>query len=105
VSGYKQFVQDITGVSANNTVQYLCFTPLVNGFTPPDCRTGSFTDIDLNAQYNINQHLAVWLGIDNVADIPPPVNTINYAGINYNPTFTQAGIVGRFFRLGVRFRM
>ncbi len=105
VSGYKEYGQDITGVSPTNTVQYLCLATLVDGFTPPDCRVGSFTDIDLNAQYSINQNLAVWLGIDNIADIPPPVDTPNYAGINYNPTYSQAGIVGRFFRLGVRYKM
>lgn len=106
VSGYKQYGQDLFGVSGTGTVQYLCLPGVVGqGFTPPDCRTGSFTDIDLNAQYSINEHLAVWLGIDNLADIPPPVNTPNYAGINYNPTYTQAGIVGRFFRLGVRYKM
>lgn len=104
-SGYKEYGQDIAGVSATNTVQYVCLTAIFQGFTPPDCRTGSFTDIDLNVQYSLNQNIAVWLGIDNVADIPPPVNTANYAGANYNPTYSQAGIVGRFFRLGFRYKM
>ena len=30
-----------------------------------------------------------------------PINPANYAAVNYNPTYTQAGAVGRFFRAGV----
>jgi iron complex outermembrane receptor protein len=26
---------------------------------------------------------------------------LNYAGVNYNPTYNQAGIIGRFFKIGV----
>jgi iron complex outermembrane recepter protein len=98
VSGYKQYGQDVE--------PYVCLTDVVGeGFTPPDCRVGSFTDIDLMTQYNITPGLAVSFGIDNVADIPPPVDASNYAGNDYNPTYTQAGIVGRFFRLGLHYKM
>ena len=39
----------------------------------------------------------------NLLDALPPINPANYAGggANYNPTYTQSGIVGRFFRVGV----
>jgi iron complex outermembrane receptor protein len=43
--------------------------------------------------------------IENLADKLPPVNTPNYAGVNYNPTYSQAGYVGRFFRVGVHYKM
>jgi iron complex outermembrane receptor protein len=47
----------------------------------------------------------VTAAIQNLFDIKPPYDPANYAGDNYNPTFSQAGIVGRFFRLGVHYRL
>ena len=49
--------------------------------------------------------LEVFADVLNVFDTNPPLDPINYAGVNYNPTFTQAGIVGRFFKVGVRVKL
>lgn len=99
VSGYKEFGDDILPL-------YSCITAdFGQGFTPPGCRVGSFTDIDLTASYQLTDHFSVSGAILNVADIPPPVDTANYAGVNYNPTYSQAGIIGRFFRFGVHYKM
>lgn len=38
-------------------------------------------------------------------DRKPPLDPINYAALNYNPTYGYSGIVGRFFNLGVKVRM
>jgi iron complex outermembrane receptor protein len=40
----------------------------------------------------------------NLFDKLPPIDPADYAGVNYNPTYAQAGIVGRFFRLGAAYR-
>jgi iron complex outermembrane receptor protein len=42
--------------------------------------------------------------VTNVLDRLPPINAADYAGINYNPTYAQAGIIGRFFKLGVGYK-
>jgi iron complex outermembrane receptor protein len=34
----------------------------------------------------------------------PPIDPADYAGINYNPTYAQSGIVGRFFKLGAAYK-
>ena len=39
--------------------------------------------------------------MENLFDRKPPFDPIDYAGLNYNPTYAQAGIIGRFFKLGV----
>jgi iron complex outermembrane recepter protein len=100
VSGYKEYGEDIFGPS-----QGTCSTVYTVGFTPPDCRVASFTDVDLTGAYNISDHLQVSFAVENLLDRPPPFDPLTYAGINYNPTYTQAGIVGRFFRLGFHYKV
>jgi iron complex outermembrane receptor protein len=68
---------------------------------PSNCRTPSFTYVDLTGAYHFNSHLEIFGGIDNLFDRKPPFDPLDYAGLNYNPTYAQAGIVGRFFNLGV----
>ena len=80
-----------------------CFS--TNGATnapvPPNCRMPSFTDVDLNGTYHLTDHVVLSAGISNLFDRKPPFDPINYAGINYNPTYAQAGLIGRFFKVGV----
>ena len=47
--------------------------------------------------------MALRIASINATPRAPPINPANYAGggANYNPTYTQSGIVGRFFRIGV----
>lgn len=35
----------------------------------------------------------------------PAFDPINYAAVNDNPTYGQAGIVGRFFNVGVKMKL
>ena len=46
------------------------------------------------------------MNVINVFDASAPLNPANYAGAaaNYNPTWTQTGIVGRYFRAGANFK-
>jgi iron complex outermembrane receptor protein len=103
-SGYKMYGQDLFGVSSAGAVQYICLTNIINGYNAPNCRTASFTDTDLTGSYDITDHWQISAAIMNVLDARPPFNPPNYGGINYNPTYSQAGIVGRFFRLGAHFK-
>jgi iron complex outermembrane recepter protein len=103
-SGYKMYGQDLFGVGSGNSVQYLCLPGLIDGFTPRDCRVASFTDVDLTGAYDISSNWQLSFAIQNLLDRLPPFDPPTYAGINYNPTYSQAGIVGRFFRVGVHFK-
>jgi iron complex outermembrane receptor protein len=100
---YKMYGQDLFGIGANSQVRYLCLTTIINGVgNSGNCRTGSFADLLLAGGYQLNAQLQLIGSIDNALDKRPPVNLPSYAGVNYNPAYSQAGIVGRFFRVGVR---
>jgi iron complex outermembrane recepter protein len=68
------------------------------------CHVASFIDIDLTGIYKVNDHLTTSLTVENLLDRLPPIDPADYAAQNYNPTYAQAGIVGRFFKIGVSYR-
>jgi iron complex outermembrane receptor protein len=92
VSGFAQ-----TGVDATGDPN-ACLS-----FSVP-CHVASFTDFDLTGIYHVNDHLTASFSVLNLFDKLPPVDPADYAGINYNPTYAQAGIVGRFFKLGAAYK-
>jgi len=92
VSSMFEDAADITGGS-------FCISNL-----PGNCTAGDFWDVDMNANYKLTKNIDVFLNVYNVGDTLPPVDQINYAGINYNPTYAQAGIIGRAFKVGVHFK-
>lgn len=71
---------------------------------PPNCRTPSFTYVDLTGLYRYRENITVSIGVQNLLDRKPPFDPIAFGGINYSVAYAQAGIVGRFFRLGVDIR-
>jgi iron complex outermembrane receptor protein len=83
-------------------IQAGCFStgPTGENF-PANCRASSFTDVDLTGSYRVNDHIELSAAVENLFDRSPPFDPIDYAGLNYNPTYAQAGIVGRFFKIGV----
>jgi len=86
-----------TGVDATGS-------PNICLYTISFCHVASFIDIDLTALYKVNDHLTTSLTVANLMDRLPPINPADYAGVNYNPTYAQAGIIGRFFKLGVGYK-
>jgi len=63
-----------------------------------------FWDFNLHASYDVTDQLRVYGNMLNAFNTPPPLEPAQYGGVNYNPAAYQAGIVGRFFQLGVRFK-
>jgi iron complex outermembrane recepter protein len=74
---------------------------------PLNCHVGQFYDFDLTASYEINDHISITGSVMNAFDRKPPLDQADYAGAgaNYNPTWAQAGLVGRFFNLGVKLKL
>ena len=70
-----------------------------------NCRVGSFTYANVTASYQLSPQWQIYGTIENVADKLPPVDTPSYNAVNYNATYSQAGIVGRFFRVGFKFAL
>ena len=95
-SGMDNYAEDV-GVGPGS-----CLTVL-----PLSCRVGSFTDFDLTGSYAITDHLDITASVMNAFDRKPPLDPADYAGAgaNYNPTYAQSGLVGRFYNLGVKFKM
>jgi iron complex outermembrane receptor protein len=72
---------------------------------PPSCHVGAWTQFDLTGNYDFNDHFSVYASILNAFDRRAPFDPANYAGINYNPTWSQMGMVGRFYTVGVKYKM
>ena len=70
----------------------------------PHCYIASFTYADLYGQYHVNEHWQLNGTVTNVTNRIAPLNTITYGGFNYNPSLDQAGAVGRFYEVAVRYR-
>lgn len=68
------------------------------------CHTKDFVDFDLTGAYDLNDHTTVYADVLNLFDVGPMFNPANYAAVNWNPTYSQAGAVGRYFRVGVRLK-
>ncbi|HWU15033.1 MAG TPA: TonB-dependent receptor, partial [Caulobacter sp.] len=69
-----------------------------------NCRVKSFTTVDLTGAYDVTEKATVYADVMNLFDTGPMFNPANYAGVNWNPTYSQSGIVGRYFRVGVRLK-
>lgn len=95
VSGEKEIGLDSSGTD--------CLYPGEDGVSGlyGRCAFGDFWTMDLNTSYQLYSNVKVFFGIDNLFDAKPPINAANYAGNNWNPTYHQSGIVGRYFSFGV----
>jgi iron complex outermembrane receptor protein len=102
VSGLYMSAPDVTGPGTEN----VCFstaTPTAANL-PASCRKPSFTYMDATADYDFTDNFSMSAVMENVFDRKAPLDQIDYAGVNYNPTYDQAGVVGRFFRLGLKYK-
>lgn len=73
---------------------------LSDGTTP--CDVDSYLTFDLGARANLNENVTLYLNVLNVADEMPPVDIITYGATHYNAVQGGNGILGRYFRAGVR---
>ena len=99
VGAYQEYGLDVLGPG-------VCITTAF-GFAAnaANCRVGSFTYGNVTASYQLSGQWQIYGTVENVADKLPPVDTPSYNAVNYNATYSQAGIIGRFFRLGFRFTL
>ena len=68
---------------------------------PSGCKIKSFTTVDLNARYKLNDKTEIFGGIQNLFNKKPPLDPITYGAVSYNP-LDYRGAVGRFYSVGVR---
>ncbi len=111
VSGYKSTAEDQGGAGSQDDCAKGIVTtspPLGNaktyadGVTPITCNVKSFLDVDMTASYKINDNFTFYTNVLNVLNVKAPYDPTTYGGFQYNPAFANAGIIGRFIRIGVR---
>ena len=75
---------------------------LSNGIQP--CRINDYFTWDVNTTVHVRDDTTLFFTIKNVLDNMPPVDTVGTYGItNYNAVVAGDGIIGRDFKLGVKF--
>ena len=98
VSGYKTIAVDAVGHDATT-----CGDSLY-GAGEKFCHAHGFFSMDLVGEVKVNDRFSFYVNVINALDARAPLNPDNYAATNYNPTWSQSGIVGRFFRAGANFK-
>jgi iron complex outermembrane recepter protein len=104
VTGTFYYTSAITMTAPDNGEGCISVDDNGNPF-PPSCHVASFTTFDLTGSYDFNDHFALTASILNAFNREAPFDPSNYAGNNYNPTWAQAGMVGRFYTVGVKYKM
>ena len=98
-SGFRETADDATGPGTSGD----CANEIYNG-DPAFCHVRRFIDVDLVGNVKVSDRFSFYVNIVNAFDAKAPLNPANYAGLNYNPTYHQVGLTGRYFRAGAHFR-
>ena len=61
-------------------------------------------DQNVTGQINVGKAFTFYANILNLFDAKPALDTVTYGGYLYNPVVSEAGIIGRAFRVGGRFK-
>jgi iron complex outermembrane receptor protein len=66
------------------------------------CRVKSYITFDMNAQAKINDKFTIYATVQNLFDRMPSIDTVTYGAHGYNPIQGGEGILGRYFKVGVK---
>lgn len=69
------------------------------------CRAKSFTDVDWTIRYQLNDQIQLNGTIRNLFNTTPPINPLGGGPAMNDGSLDQMGLVGRFFELGVKYKM
>jgi iron complex outermembrane receptor protein len=101
--GYDLASIDYGGVKGDCTASIGASVVTYQDGTPVQCIGEETWNVDLTANYEINDHATVYLNVLNVLGIDPPFDpSAAYSIFQYNPTWAQSNIVGRYFRIGAK---
>ena len=68
------------------------------------CHIKRFIYTDAHLAYDIGDKFEFYVDIGNITNAKAPIAPTAYSGINYLPTWHSAGVIGRTFRAGARFK-
>jgi iron complex outermembrane receptor protein len=71
------------------------------------CKVASFTSVNLVLTYKVGHHVTFSFDMDNLFDEKAPLDPETYGGefTPYNPSLDEDGVIGRYFRFGVDYKM
>jgi len=98
-SGYAGYAADYAGLGCANAIGVAS-----DGTTAEMCHVKKFIDVDMTVNYQVNDKFSVYTNVLNIFDARAPFDPNTYGGVNYNPAFAEAGVIGRFFKVGVNFK-
>jgi iron complex outermembrane receptor protein len=94
-SGYRSTAEDQNGAGTGGD----CTTAL---YDPAFCRTRRYIQLDLVGSLKAGKNFTFYVNVINALNARPPFNPANYSAVNYNPTYSYGGIIGRMFRAGAK---
>ena len=79
----------------------------VNSSNSQYCKVASFTSANLVLSYKVSHNVTLLFNMDNVFDAKAPLDPETYGGefTPYNPSLDEDGVIGRYFRFGVDYKM
>jgi iron complex outermembrane receptor protein len=71
------------------------------------CKVAAFTSFNLVLSYKVWRNVSVNFSVDNLFDAKAPLDAETYGGefTPYNPSLDEDGVIGRYFRIGVDYKM
>jgi len=108
-SGYKGYADDNSG-GGSTCADAIAGSYLYTGDVsrsrggPLHCTTGHFLDVDLTGSIKVAEGSSFYFNIVNLFDVKAPFDPNTYGGNNYNPAWSSAGVLGRYFRIGATFK-
>lgn len=111
VSRIKQVAADEEAPGADGKIDLSCAAAAGDLYSYPSdaalnnyCYVRRFIYADLNAQVKVNEDFTFYVNVGNFTNERAPVATSSYSGTNYLPTWHYAGVIGRTFSAGARFK-
>ena len=99
--GYSETAED-NGDTANQCGPGATPTLYRDNLTPALCHTADFWDLDMHGSYQVTKHLQIYADVFNVLDTKAPYDPATYGGYQYNPAWANAGIIGRYGKIGLK---
>ena len=88
-------------LSAEDQIQGYNNCSLNDGSLP--CDVSDYVTVDLTGQVKVNDQFTFYMTVQNLLDDLPPIDTVTYGAHAYNPVQGGEGILGRYFKAGVKF--
>lgn len=73
--------------------------------SPVNCKSGDIWNVDLTVRHQLNEQITLFADVLNVLNIEPEFDpSAAYGLFNFNPAWSGANILGRYFRVGAKFQ-